>query len=66
MAESQKYQDKTVTKGAAVANYLFCEKSVCVAPASIYGSQLNDFVKVVICNTEKNFQDGIRRLQCDF
>lgn len=62
----RKYQDSDASKGASVANYLFHEKGVCVTPASIYGNQLNDYVKIVLCNADQDFEDGLRRLRCAF
>lgn len=60
----EKYKNTKQTKGTAVAKYLFYERNVSVSPACIYGSELNDYIKISITNTEENFLKGASRL-CD-
>lgn len=58
----QQYKTPLLTKGSAVASYLYHEHDVSVAPGCIYGSALNDHIKIVFSAEEKTFKTGLNRL----
>ena len=57
-----RYRVEYLTKGAAVAQYLLDEKGVAVTPGSIYGSEGNNNVKIVVCGKENEFYSAIARI----
>ncbi|MGJ3499909.1 Arginine--pyruvate transaminase AruH (plasmid) [Piscirickettsia salmonis] len=59
-----KYKDSHLSRGASVSNYLFDRYCVSVTPASVYGSALSSYIKIVTCGMESQFEKGILRLQC--
>lgn len=49
--------------GDSAAEFLLEERKVAVIPGSIYGSQGNECVRLVLCSGEQTLQDAIDRLQ---
>jgi aspartate/methionine/tyrosine aminotransferase len=56
------FKDDNLPKGDAVANYLIERKKVAVVPGSIYGKNVGDYVRLVLCNTEDNFNKALSYL----
>jgi aspartate/methionine/tyrosine aminotransferase len=49
--------------GDAVAQYLIKERRVAVVPGSVYGTEGNNHIRMVLCTPEKEFNLGLERLR---
>jgi phosphonopyruvate decarboxylase len=58
----KKYKVNYLSKGAAVAQYFLDEKNVAVTPGSIYGSEGNDHIKIVVCGNRDELYSAIDRI----
>jgi aspartate/methionine/tyrosine aminotransferase len=57
------YLEKHRYLGDSVADYLMEERKVAVVPGSIYGSQGNESVRLVLCSGEATLQNALDRLK---
>lgn len=55
-----KYQGKSVSE--SVAQYLLKEKKVAVVPGRVYGDSCDEFVRLVLCTPDDEFNNAIERL----
>lgn len=59
-----KYYKKTdLSISNAVTDYLFKEKRIAVVPGSVYGIQSSDYIRLVLCTPNQDFELAINRLK---
>ena len=59
---SHSYKLKNRPIGDVVAEYLLKERKVAVVPGSVYGTEGNEHVRLVLCTNESEFDIAIERL----
>jgi aspartate/methionine/tyrosine aminotransferase len=59
----QSYLDRHSHRGDAVAEFLLEQQKVAVIPGSIYGSQGNDCIRLVLCCGEATLESATNRLK---
>jgi len=59
----QSYLERHRHRGDAVAEFLLEKRKVAVIPGSIYGSQGNDCIRLVLCCGEETIRDAIIRIK---
>ena len=57
------YRKSGVPAGDVVAKYWFEEKKVAVVPGSVYGSEGDDYVRMVLCTAGADFEKALERLR---
>ncbi len=58
-----RYQQSGVSVGNAVASYFLEERKVASVPGSVYGSQGDCHVRLVLCSSSEVFHLALSRLQ---
>lgn len=59
----QSYLDRHIHRGDAVADFLLEQQKVAVIPGSIYGSQGNDCIRLVLCCGDATLENATNRLK---
>lgn len=59
----KQFRAADVAKGAAVVAYLKTACGVATVPGGIYGKTSEDHIRLVLCSTERVFEDGLERLR---
>jgi len=57
------YKKNGVPAGDIIAQYWMEEKKVAVVPGSVCGSEGDDYVRMVLCTAEADFEKALQRLQ---
>ena len=57
------YKKSEITPGDAVAKYLMEERQVAVVPGSVYGKASSEYIRLVLCTSEEQYNLGIDRLK---
>jgi aminotransferase len=57
-----KFKNLNLSKGESVANFLLVECKVTVTPCQMYGSALENYIKIINCNDNNEFKRGLEKL----